>query len=66
MNIGKIIKELRKEKGMSQTQLAELLFVSQDTVSLWECGKSLPDVKAVIAMTKIFGVSADYILGLEK
>ena len=66
MNIGKNIKELRKENGLTQTQLADLLFVSQDTVSLWECGKSLPDVKALIAMTKIFGVSADYILDIEK
>ena len=66
MNIGKNIKELRKENGLTQTQLADLLFVSQDTVSLWECGTSLPDVKALIAMTKIFGVSADYILDIEK
>lgn len=66
MNIGETIKELRKEKGMSQTQLATLLFVSQDTISLWELGKSLPDIKALVSMTKIFGVSADYILGLEK
>ena len=66
MNIGRNIKELRKERGLTQSQLAEMLFVSQDTISLWECGKSLPDVKAVIELTKIFGVSADYILGLEK
>ena len=66
MKIGETIKELRKEKGMTQTELANALFVSQDTISLWECGKSLPDIKALIALTKIFGVSADYILGIEK
>ena len=66
MSIGETIKELRKEKGMSQTQLANLLFVSQDTISLWECNKSLPDVKALIYLTRIFGVTADYILGIEK
>ncbi len=65
MTIGEIIKSLRIEKGMTQTQLASLLFTSQDTVSLWERGKSLPDVSAVINMTKIFNVSADYLLGLE-
>ena len=65
MNIGKTIKELRKEKGLSQTKLAELLFTSQDTISLWECEKSLPDIKSLIEMTKIFNVSADYLLGLE-
>ena len=63
--MGQIIKELRKEKKLTQTQLAELLFVSQDTISLWELGKSLPDVENLVKMTKLFGVSADYLLGLE-
>lgn len=66
MNIGQTIKELRKEKNLSQTQLAKLLFTSQDTISLWERGKSLPDIVSIIRMTQIFGVTSDYILGLEK
>ena len=66
MNIEQTIKELRKEKNLSQTQLAKLLFTSQDTISLWELGKSLPDIVSVIRMTQIFGVTSDYILGLEK
>ena len=63
---GERLRELRKEKNLSQTELAALLFTSQDTVSLWECGKSLPDIMAIIRMTQIFGVTSDYILGLEK
>ena len=66
MNIGNIIKSLRLENKMTQTELASLLFTSQDTISLWERNKSLPDVKSVIKMTQIFNVSADYILGIEK
>lgn len=66
MNIGQTIKELRKEKNLSQTELAKLLYTSQDTISLWERGKSLPDIMAIIRMTQIFGVTSDYILGLEK
>lgn len=66
MNIGIVIKELRKEKGLSQTQLAIMLFVSQDTVSLWECGKSYPDIENIIKLTQIFNVTSDYLLGLEK
>lgn len=66
MKIGQIIKELRKENNMSQTDLAKLLFLSQDTISLWERDKSLPDVKSVIEMSKIFKVTTDYILGLEE
>ncbi len=50
---------------MTQSQLATLLFTSQDTISLWERNKSYPDVKTVIKLTQIFNVSADYILGLE-
>lgn len=66
MTIGKIIRNLRKEKNLSQSQLAELLFTSQDTISLWELDKSLPDIKSVIKMTEIFDVSADFLLGTEK
>ena len=66
MTIGDNIRELRKEKNLSQTQLAKLLFLSQDTISLWERNKSLPDVNSLIKMTKIFNVSSDYILGIEK
>lgn len=66
MTIGDIIKQLRIEKGLTQTELATMLFTSQDTISLWERNKSLPDVESVIELTKIFNVSADYILGIEK
>lgn len=66
MTIGEIIKNLRIENKMTQTELASLLFTSQDTISLWERNKSLPDIKMLIKMTQIFDVSADYILGIEK
>lgn len=52
MSIGENIRELRKEKGMSQSKLASLLFLSQDTISLWELNKSLPDINSLIKMTK--------------
>ena len=65
MSIGENIRALRIEKNMTQTQLASLLFISQDTISLWERNKSLPDVKSLIQLSKIFNVTTDYILGLE-
>lgn len=65
MMIGDIIKTLRVERNMTQTDLAKLLFTSQDTISLWERNKSLPDIKSIIYMTKIFGVTSDFLLGLE-
>ncbi len=65
MEIGEIMRDLRKYHHMSQAKLASLLFVSQDTISLWELGKSKPDIDSIIRLTKIFGVTADYLLGLE-
>ena len=65
MKIGSNIKELRKESGMTQSELAKLLFVSQDTISLWELHKSLPDIKFIIKLAEIFKVSTDYLLGLK-
>lgn len=65
MTIGENIRALRTERKMTQADLASLLFLSQDTVSLWERNKSLPDVKSVISMALIFNVTTDYILGIE-
>ncbi|MFQ6773039.1 MAG: helix-turn-helix domain-containing protein [Clostridia bacterium] len=65
MEIGKVIKLLRKEKGLTQTALAQLLCTTQDTISLWELGKSYPDIPNLIMLTKIFEVSSDYLLGLD-
>ena len=64
--IAKRIKEIRVENKLSQAQFGEVLFVSQDTVSLWENGKSLPSTEYVILIAKKFGVSADYILCLKE
>ena len=63
MKMGNIIKELRVEHNMTQSQLAKQLNISQDTVSLWERGKSQPDVENLKKLMKIFGVSADFLLG---
>ena len=57
------IKELRKEKRLNQTDLAQLLNTTQDTVSLWECGKSYPDVETLIKISSIFDIQIDEILG---
>ncbi len=66
MNIGKIIRDLRKDKGLTQTQLAEKISTTQDTISLWELGKSYPDIINLIKLAKFFSVSTDYMLGLKE
>ncbi len=65
MNIGNNIKELRKEKNLTQSELAKLLFVSQDTISLWECNKSTPSAEMLVKIADIFEVKVDYILDRE-
>ena len=57
------IKELRAEKNIFQSKFASLLKVRQNTISNWETGRSEPDQDALREMSKIFGVSIDYILG---
>ena len=64
-SIGERIKEIRKESGLSQQMFGKVLAVSQDTVSLWENGRSLPTAEFLIAMAQSFGVSVDYILCLK-
>ena len=44
LKIGTFISKLRKEKQLTQTQLGEILGVSQKTVSRWETGKNMPDI----------------------
>lgn len=66
MKINKTIKELRKEAQLSQTELAKHLNTTQDTISLWELGKSTPDAENIVKMAKLFKVSTDYLLGLEE
>lgn len=65
INIGKRIKEIRVESGLSQERFGDILSVSQDTISLWEKGKSAPTAEYLIAIAKQFDVSVDYILCLK-
>ncbi len=65
INIGSLIRELRKEKNLTQSQLAQMLQTTQDTISLWELGKSLPDILSLVKLSKLFNVSTDYLLDLE-
>lgn len=63
--IGKRIKELRLEANITQNTLASILKVTQDSISLWENGKRIPDTQYIIVMAKYFDVSSDYILGIS-
>lgn len=54
--------ELRKKAGWSQEELAEQLQVSRQSVSKWEGAQSVPDLERILQMSRIFGVTTDYLL----
>ncbi len=64
--IGKFICELRKAKGMTQKDLAELLNVSDKTISRWERDETVPDLALLPVMAEIFDVSMDELILGEK
>ncbi|MDE6676176.1 MAG: helix-turn-helix domain-containing protein [Clostridia bacterium] len=60
MNYGEKITELRKSKGMTQTELGEKLNVAFQTISKWERGESVPDLDMMFKISKLFGVPITY------
>ena len=54
--------ELRKKAGWSQEELAEKLSVTRQSVSKWEGAQSIPDLDKVVQMSRLFGVTTDYLL----
>lgn len=65
MSFGTKLQELRKEKGMTQEELANDLAITPQSVSKWENEQSTPDLDTLVKIAKILGVSCDYLLGNE-
>ena len=61
MNIGERIMALRKEKNISQSELAKRLNVSRQAVSKWEQGTSSPDTERLIQLAEILGTEVEYL-----
>ncbi len=64
-DFGLRLKDLRKSKGISQKQLANLVEVSETSISNYENNLALPGIETIKAFAVLFRVSADYLLGLE-
>ncbi|MBE5750706.1 MAG: helix-turn-helix transcriptional regulator [Clostridiales bacterium] len=62
---GEKLRYLRKEAGIGQNQLAELLKISNASVSYWETGKQQPSAEAIFKIAIFFNVSADFLLGID-
>ena len=59
---GLLIRDLRTKMGMTQKSLADLMNISDKTVSKWERGMGLPDVSLLVELSQIFGVNVDILL----
>ena len=62
MTVGERLLKLRKEKNMSQEDLANVLDVSRQTVSKWETGESMPDFNKICPLCEYFGITSDELL----
>lgn len=62
MSFGENLQRLRKEKGMSQEKLAEILEVSRQAISKWESNTAYPETEKLIALSNLFCVSIDYLI----
>ena len=62
MKLGEKLQQLRRQSGLSQEQLAAQLTVSRQAVSKWELDETMPDTENVIQLSRLFGVSCDYLL----
>ena len=63
MEFGNRLYELRKQKGLSQEELANRLDVTRQTVSKWELGETAPDIKQAQILSQIFNISLDELTG---
>ena len=66
MEFNEKLQELRKQKGLTQVELAELLYVSRTAISKWESGRGFPNIESLKAISKFFSVSLDELLSGEE
>ena len=62
MEFNSKLQQLRTNKGLTQEQLAEKLFISRVTVSKWESGRGYPNIESLKLIAKVFSVSVDQLL----
>ena len=65
MYLAENLRKLRAKKGFTQEKLAEMLGVSAQAVSRWECGAAYPDITLLPGLAILFDVSVDSLLGME-
>ena len=66
MEFNEKLQELRKQRGMTQEELAEVLFVSRTAISKWESGRGYPNIESLKAIAKYFSVTVDELLSSDQ
>ena len=66
MEFNEKLQELRKNKGLTQEELAEILFVSRTAISKWESGRGYPNIESLKAIAKLFSITVDELLSGEE
>ena len=66
VKFGEILRDIRKERGLSQSKLGALTNLSKAVISKYENSISYPPYSVLIKFASVFGVSTDYMLGVEK
>lgn len=66
MEFNEKLQELRKQKGLTQEELAEVLYVSRTAVSKWESGRGYPNICSLKAIAKFFGITIDELLSSDE
>ena len=59
------IKSLREQRGLTQTELSKQLGITRSSVNAWEMGISVPSTQYIVELAGIFGISTDYLLGVD-
>lgn len=62
MELGNHIKHYRNEKGLSQEELAERVYVTRQTISNWENNKNYPDINSIVLLSEVFEISIDNLI----
>lgn len=66
MELGEKLQELRKQRGLTQEELAAALFVSRTAISKWESGRGYPSIDSLRAISRFFSVSIDNLLSTDE
>ncbi|MCD8144437.1 MAG: helix-turn-helix domain-containing protein [Oscillospiraceae bacterium] len=66
VEFGQRLRDLRKQKNMTQKQLATMIGVQNSIISFYEVGDRMPSPEIIIRLAKVFHVSTDYLLGVER